>query len=108
MLIDQKLAEPVLPDGELVETHRERYAATLHEARCGTPASTPMAVELAQRMANAALVAMRDSKRAIADKLSSQEGANAVSTAKSAKVHEKTKGAHVMNAQCGEPLWQGR
>jgi hypothetical protein len=48
--------------------------------------------------AAAALVAMRDKKRAIADKLSSQEGANAANAAKSARVHEKTIGAHVMNA----------
>jgi hypothetical protein len=41
---------------------------------------------------------MRDKKRAIADKLSSQEGANAANAVKSARVHEKTIGAHVMNA----------
>ena len=50
-------------------------------------------------MANAALVAMRDAKRAIADKLSSQDGANAASSAKAARVHEATKGAHVNNAR---------
>jgi hypothetical protein len=78
------------------------HVRTLHEARSptdeGDQESTPIAKELASRMANAALVAMRDAKRAIADKLSSQEGVNAVSSAKAARVHEATKGAHVMNA----------
>ena len=46
-------------------------------------------------MANAALVAMRDTRRAIADKLTSQDGVNAVG--KNAVTHDRTRGAHVMN-----------
>ena len=91
----QVLEEIKAPDGTLYLSH----IRTLEVARSpATEATTPIAVELAQRMANAALVAMRDRKRAIADKLSSQEGANAANAAKSARVHEKTMGAHVMNA----------
>lgn len=54
-----------------------------------------MVVALAEKMANGALVAMRDSRRAIADKLTSQDGANAVG--KSETMHKRTRGAHVMN-----------
>ena len=94
----QQLETVKAPDGTLHLSH----VRTLHEARSpsttGGKESTPIAVELAQRMASAALVAMRDQRRAIADKLSSQGGANAASDAKAARVHEATKGAHVMNA----------
>ena len=87
------------PDG----TPHLVHACTLAEARNPTTAggkeTTLITVELAQRMANAALVAMRDTKRAIADKLSSQQGVNAASAAKSARVHEATKGAHVNNGR---------
>ena len=89
------------PDGTVAHLVHVR---TLQEARSPTTAggreTTPITVELAQRMANAALVAMRDEKRAIADiKLSSQDGANAANAAKAARVHEATKGAHVNNAR---------
>ena len=88
------------PDGTVHHVH----ARTLQEARSPTSAgdkeSTPMAVELAQVMANAALVAMRDSKRAIADKLKSQGDASAEERdAKQTRVHEATAGAHVTNAR---------
>ena len=79
------------------------HVRTLEEARNpsteGGRATTPITIELAQRMANAALVAMRDSRRAIVDKLSSQDGANAANAAKAARVHEATKGAYVNNAR---------
>ena len=78
------------------------HVHTMQEARSpssvGGVESTPITIVLAEVMANAALVAMRDARRSIADKLSSQEGANAANAAKAARVHEKTKGAHVMNA----------
>ena len=49
---------------------------TLSEARSpagkGNAQATEMVVQLAEQMANAALTAMRDPRRAIADKLSSQ------------------------------------
>ena len=87
------------PDGTVHLSH----VRTLQEARSpstvGGRETMPVTVELAQRMANAALVAMRDAKRAIADKLTSQDGANASSSAKAARVHEATKGAHVNNAR---------
>ena len=87
------------PDG----TAHLSHVCTLQEARCPSSAggkeSTSITIELAQVMANAALVAMRDAKRAIADKLTSQEGVNAASAAKSARVHEATKGAYVNNGR---------
>ena len=46
-------------------------------------------------MANAGLAAMRDPRRAIADKLTSQEGINSVGNLSAAAEH--TKGAHQMN-----------
>ena len=46
-------------------------------------------------MANAARVAMRDPKRALADKLVSLEGVNAAD--RNEAMHEATIGAHVMN-----------
>ena len=46
-------------------------------------------------MANAGLAAMHDRRRAIADKLTSQDGDNAVG--KLAAAHANTKGAHQMN-----------
>ena len=54
-----------------------------------------MVVTLAEKMANRALVAMRDTRRAIADKLTSQGGINAIGA--SATMHQHTIGAHVMN-----------
>ena len=50
-------------------------------------------------MANAALVAMRDPRRAIASLLVSQDGADAVG--KDALKHEATTGAHVTNCRVG-------
>jgi hypothetical protein len=87
------------PDGTLHLSH----VRTLHEARSpttpGNQESQAITVELVERMANGALVAMRDARRSIADKLTSQDGVNAASAAKSARVHEATKGAHVNNAR---------
>ena len=95
---EQQQQKQKAPDG----TVHFSYVDTLREARSpstvGGEESTPITIELAQVMANAALVAMRDERRSIADKLSSQGGANAANAAKAARVHEKTKGAHVMNA----------
>lgn len=61
----------------------------------GNIQATEMTVQLAEEMAGAGLAAMRDARRAIADKLSSQDGVNA--PGKCAAVHEVTRGAHVMN-----------
>lgn len=61
----------------------------------GNVQSTAMTVALAEKMATAALTAMHDSKRAIADKLTSQDGMNA--PGKQQKMHRATVGAHVAN-----------
>ena len=57
--------------------------------------ATEMTVELAEVMAKAAMLKLHDPKLALADKLTSQEGAN--SLGKNAEAHEATKGAHVSN-----------
>ena len=56
-------------------------------------------VALAKQMANVALVAMRDPRRAIASLLVSPDGADAVG--KDALKHEATTGAHVTNCRVG-------
>ena len=75
------------------------HARVLAEARSptgkGNVQATETVVELAERMANAGLAAMRDTRRAIADKLTSQDGVN--SAANLEEAHEHTKGAHQMN-----------
>ena len=76
-----------------------RRSRVLAEARspsgAGNAQATEMAVELAEQMANAALEIMHCSRRAIADKLTSQDGINA--PGKSAAVHAATRSAHVIN-----------
>ena len=78
------------------------YEPILAEARSPTGAgnvqSTPTTIALAERMATAALTAMRDTRRAIAEKLTSQDGACA--PAKRQRMHEATVGAHVNNSRC--------
>ena len=76
-----------------------RYSRVIAEARspagAGNALATEMVVELAEQMANAALDVMHSTRRAIADKLTSQDGINA--PGKSAAVHAATKTAHVIN-----------
>lgn len=83
------------PDG----TRHRMYERVLAEARSpegkGNRQATAMTVTLAEKMATAALTAMHDAKRAIADKLTSQDGINA--PGKQAKMHKATAGAHVAN-----------
>ena len=80
-------------------TKHRVYQHVLAEARSpegkGNKQATEMTVALAEKMATAALTAMHDTKRAIADKLTSQDGANA--PAKQQKMHKATIGAHVAN-----------
>jgi hypothetical protein len=75
------------------------HARVLAEARSpagkGNLQATEMVVALAERMANAGLAAMHDGRRAIADKLTSQDGPNAVG--KLTAAHANTQGAHQMN-----------
>ena len=77
------------PDGSVHYWHKR----TLQEARDptgkGDRQSTHMAKEIAKRMAGAALTVMRDPKRSIADKLTSQVGANCVG-----KKRRHTQGNH--------------
>lgn len=75
------------------------YQLVLDEARTptrgGTEQATEMAITLAEKMAQQGLVAMRDPRRAIADKLSALDGEMAVEKCRT--MHEKTKGAHITN-----------
>ena len=83
------------PDGTKHYIHARVLAEARTPAGLGNAQATAMVVELAEAMAEAALVTMRDPLRAIADKLTSQDGVNAVG--KCAAMHAATSGAHVMN-----------
>ena len=76
------------------------YERALAEARqpvgAGNKQATARTVELAQAMAEAALVVMRDPKRAVADKLTDLDGCNAVGNV-SAGLHDATAGSHQTN-----------
>ena len=92
----------VSEDEKTIKAHDgtvHRYNRVLAEARsprgAGDALATEMVVELAEQMANAALNVMHCTRRAIADKLTSQEGINAPGN--SAAVHTATKAAHVIN-----------
>ena len=77
----------------------ERVGAEARTATLkGNVQATARTVALAERMANAALVAMYDTKRAIREKLTSQDGACA--PGKRQKMHKATIGAHVNNSRC--------
>ena len=86
-------------DGTKHRFNERVLAEARSPSRAGNRQSTTTTVALAEKMATAALTAMHDTKRAIADKLSSQGGANA-EPAKRQKVHAATVGAHVTNARC--------
>ena len=93
----QRMARTVKsPDGK--SKHR-LYERVLAEARSpegkGNKQASATTVALAEKMSTAALTAMHDSKRAIADKLTSQDGMN--TPAKQQKMHKATAGAHVAN-----------
>ena len=84
------------PDGK---TKHRAFERVLAEARSpaskGNQQAEAATVALAEKMATAALTAMHDAKRAIADKLSSQDGENA--PAKRTAMHKATRGAHTAN-----------
>ena len=95
--VDCALEKKVSPDGK---PHPWRSivlaeARSPRDAEGGNHQAKEMVVALAEKMANAALVAMRDPKRALADKLVSLEGVNAAD--RNEAMHEATIGAHVMN-----------
>jgi hypothetical protein len=92
----------VTEDERTIKAHDgtvHRYNRVLAEARsprgAGDALATEMVVELAEQMANAALNVMHCTRRAIADKLMSQDGINAPGN--SAAVHTATMAAHVIN-----------
>ena len=93
------MAERVVksPDGS---TGHQVYARVLAEARqpaeAGNRQATALAVELAEAMANAALVVMRCPRRACAEYLTSQDGARAVGNV-SKEEHEATVGSNQTN-----------
>ena len=60
------------PDGTPYAIHKVALAEARSPAGAGNAQATEMVVALAEKMANGALAAMHDSKRAIADKLTSQ------------------------------------
>ena len=84
-------------DGTESDIHR----ATLSEARspagAGNAQATEKVVALAEKIANAALVAMRDPRRAICSLLTSQEGEFSIGS--DASKHTATAGAHVTNCR---------
>ena len=93
------MAERVVksPDGS---TGHQVYARVLAEARqpaeAGNRKATALTVELAEAMANAALVVMRCPRRACAEYLTSQDGARAVGNV-SKEEHEATVGSNQTN-----------
>ena len=92
---DQLLHTVQAPDGTKHLVHARVLAEARSPAGSGNAQATEMVVALAEAMAEAALVAMRDPLRAIADKLTSQDGVNAIG--KSETMHAGTSGAHMMN-----------
>ena len=92
---DRLLHTVQAPDGTKHFVHARVLAEARSPAGSGNAQATEMVVALAEAMAEAALVAMRDPLRAIADKLTSQDGVNAIG--KSETMHAGTSGAHMMN-----------
>ena len=85
------------PDGSTAHQVYERVLAEARQpADAGNKQATAMVVELAEAMANAALVVMRDPKRACAEYLTSQDGARAMGNVSTAE-HEATVGSNQTN-----------
>ena len=92
---EQQLRTTKAADGTRYCIHRCALSEARSPAGKGNADATEMVVELAEIMANAALVAMRDPKRAIASLLTSQGGE--LAAGKDAKRAKNTIGAHVTN-----------
>ena len=90
----QKLVQPP-SDGSEPSVHQQALSEARSPESAGNEQATETTVQLAEQMANAALVAMRDPKRAICALLTSQDGACAAG--KDASAHEATIGANVTN-----------
>ena len=92
-------AQPLFAKRLAEQRTHAAHARVLAEARSpqgkGNAQATETVVKLAEVMANAGLVAMHDPRRAIADKLTSQDGTNAVG--KLSAIAEHSVGAHPMN-----------
>ena len=95
---ERALQEQTAPDGTPYRVYERSLAEAQSATSPGAVQATPMTIALAERMANCALVAMHDTRRAIAEKLTSQDGACA--PAKRQRMHEATIGAHVNNSRC--------
>eukprot|EP00966_Prymnesium_polylepis_P182599 4230608-Prymnesium_polylepis.1 len=83
------------PDGTPHPVHKLILAEARDPSGAGNKLATPRVVELAAEMANAALVAMRDPRRAISDLLLSQDGKFSVGKVPSR--NKATAGAHITN-----------
>ena len=79
------------------DIHRQTLSEARSPAGAGNAQATERAVALAEKMANAALVAMRDPRRAICSLLTSQEGEFSMGSDPSK--HAATAGAHVTNCR---------
>ena len=82
-------------DGTVYQIHRLVLAEARDPVDAGNTQATPRVVVLATEMANAALVAMHDPRRAIADLLLSQDGK--FSVGKDPRRNKSTAGAHQTN-----------
>ena len=85
------------PDGSEHLVHSKVLSEARSPAGAGNAQATERVVALAEKMANAALVAMRDPRRAICSLLTSQEGE--FSIGKDPSKHAATAGAHVTNCR---------
>ena len=83
------------PDGTPHPIHKLILAEARDPSGAGNKQATPRVVELAAEMANAALTAMRDPRRAISDLLLSQDGK--FSVGKDSSRNAATTGAHATN-----------
>ena len=83
------------PDGMSHPIHKLILAEARDPSGAGNKQATPRVVELAAGMANAALAAMRDPRRAISDLLLSQDGK--FSVGKDPSRNKATAGAHITN-----------
>ena len=93
----QQLRTAKAPDGSEHLVHAKALSEARSPAGAGNAQATERVVALAEKMANAALIAMRDPRRAICSLLTSQEGA--FSMGKDEGKHAATAGAHVTNCR---------
>ena len=95
---EQRMQQTVkAADGTKHAVHAKVLSEARSPAGAGNAQATEQVVALAEKMANAALVAMRDPKRAIASLLTSLDGEDAMG--KDTARHAATAGAHVTNCR---------